>query len=222
MLRALVSAVRRLIYGPAAGAKAESDQPARAEMPIASGTPLTVAVRGRSEGRDLMNAAYEQLIKHLDEQNIGYWSHREDQAVCADFRGAVGNYRVFARVDADDDLFQVFGQSPVRVPAGCRSAIAETVARINCGLKIGKFEMNFDEGDLRFQASQILPEDQLEDGTIQRLFGVTIAMLDTYLPAVLSVIYGNELPADAVRQAEPRRSESGAGDSGAGDAPTDE
>jgi len=27
-------------------------------------------------------------------------------------------------------------------------------------------------------------------------------MLDTYLPAVLSVIYGNELPADAVRCVE--------------------
>ncbi len=115
-------------------------------------------------------------------------------------------------MEADDSLFQVFGQSPVRVPAGCRPAIAETVARINCGLKIGKFEMNFDEGDLRFQASQILPDDQLEDGTIQRLFGVTIAMLDTYLPAVLSVIYGNEPPADAVRQAEPKRGDADAAD----------
>jgi hypothetical protein len=155
-----------------------------------------------------MNTAYEQLIKHLDEQNIGYWSHREDQTICADFRGAVGNYRVFARVDDNDTLFQVFGQSPVRVPAGCRPAIAETVARINHGLKIGKFEMNYDEGDLRFQASQLLTDDNLEDATIQRLFGVTIAMLDTYLPAVLSVIYANELPADAVRQVEPKRSKS--------------
>ena len=31
---------------------------------------------------------------------------------------------------------------------------------------------------------------------------LTVAMLDTYLPAVLSVVYGNELPADAVRCVE--------------------
>ena len=37
---------------------------------------------------------------------------------------------------------------------------------------------------------------------IDRLMGVTMAMLDAYLPAVLSVIYGNELLADAVRCAE--------------------
>ena len=32
-----------------------------------------------------------------------------------------------------------------------------------------------------------------------------MSMLNIYLPAVLSVIYGNELPKDAVRHAEPGR-----------------
>ena len=152
-----------------------------------------------------MNAAYEKLIQHLDNQNIGYWSRSEDRSICTDFRGEVGTYRVFARVDADDSLFQVFGSSPVRVPQGSRPAIAETLVRANCGLKVGKFEMDYDEGDLRFHASQLLPTDTLEDETIARLIGTTMAMLNTYLPAVLSVIYGNELPKDAIRHAEPGR-----------------
>jgi hypothetical protein len=36
-----------------------------------------------------------------------------------------------------------------------------------------------------------------------------MTMLDMYLPAVLSVIYGNELPADAIRCVEARRCNSG-------------
>ncbi len=152
-----------------------------------------------------MNAAYEKLIQHLDEQHIGYWSNSDERSICADFRGAVGNYRIYARVDADDSLFQVFGNSPVRVPPGCRPAIAEVIARANCGLKVGKFEMNYDEGDLRFQAAHILTDDSLDDDTIRRLMGTAMAMLDIYLPAVLSVIYGNELPADAIRNVEPAR-----------------
>ena len=152
-----------------------------------------------------MNAAYERLCEHLTSQNIGFWSYSDDLSICTDFRGEVGTYRIFARVDADDSLFQVFGHSPVRVPEGSRSAIAETVMRINCGLKVGKFEMDFDEGDLRFQAAQILPDDDLDDQTIRRLIGATMSTLNIYLPAVLSVIYGNELPKDAVRHAEPGR-----------------
>ena len=37
---------------------------------------------------------------------------------------------------------------------------------------------------------------------IDRLIGTTIAMLDLYVPALLSVIYGNEDPKDAIAQVE--------------------
>ena len=37
------------------------------------------------------------------------------------------------------------------------------------------------------------------------MLGTTMAMLDLYLPAILSVIYGNELPGDAIRHVEPAR-----------------
>ena len=73
-------------------------------------------------------------------------------------------------------------------------------------LKVGKFELDFDEGDLYFQSSQILPEGHLDDEIIHRLIGTTMSMLDIYLPAIMSVIYGNELPIDAVKHAEPGRS----------------
>jgi hypothetical protein len=156
------------------------------------------AAADRREGRLPMNAAYEKLIHHLDEHNVRYLMGDDNRSICADFRGEVGTYRIFATVDPDDGLFQVFGNSPVYVPEGCRPAIAETVTRANYGLKVGKFEMDFGDGELRFHASQLLPDDTLEDETIERLIGTTMAMLNMYLPAILSVIYGNELPKDAI------------------------
>ena len=44
--------------------------------------------------------------------------------------------------------------------------------------------------------------------------GTTMSMLDMYLPAVLSVIYGNELPKDAIRCVEAKRCNSGEAESG--------
>jgi hypothetical protein len=150
-----------------------------------------------------MNAAYERLREHLTGQNIGYFSREEDLSICADFRGDVGTYRLYARIDAEDGLFQVFAQSPVRIPIGARPAVAETLTRINFGLKVGKFEMQYDEGEVRFQAAQILPQDDLDGPTIHRLMGIAMSMLNVYLPAILSVVYGNEPPKDAVRHVEP-------------------
>ena len=90
----------------------------------------------------------------------------------------------------------------MRIPEGARPAIAETITRANCGLRVGKFEMDFDAGELRFQAAQILTDDDLEEHVIDRLMGTIMSMLDMYLPAVFSVVYGNELPEDAIRCAE--------------------
>ena len=69
--------------------------------------------------------------------------------------------------------------------------------------------MDVGSGELRFQAAQILTEDCLEEMVIDRLLGTTMSMLDMYLPAILSVIYGNELPKDAIRCVEAGRCNSG-------------
>jgi hypothetical protein len=152
-----------------------------------------------------MHEAYQQLIQHFDARDVRYLTHLDTQSLYADFRLEVGTCRVIAAVDADNGLFQVFGYSPLRVPEGARRLIAETIARANYGLRMGKFEMDCDEGELRFQVAQILTEDRLEDEVIGRLMGTTVAMLDMYLPAVLSVVYGNETPQDAIRCAEAGR-----------------
>ena len=156
-----------------------------------------------------MNAAYEELIHLLDEREVNYSTNDEHQSVCTDLKGEVAAYRIVAHVDAESELFQVYGYSPIRVPEGSRPAIAEAVARANYGLRVGKFEFNVDEGDLRFQASQALTGESVGEGVIDRLIGTTMAMLDMYLPAVLSVIYGNELPKDAIRCVEGGRSGDG-------------
>jgi hypothetical protein len=148
-----------------------------------------------------MTAAYQELIHLLDEREIGY-STSEDQAIRTDLRGEIAVYRIVARVEVEADLFQVFGYSPLRIPEGCGSAIAEAVTRANYGLRIGKFELDLDDGELRFHVAQILVYDSVGEGVIDRMIGTAISMLDMYLPAFLSVIYANEFPLDAIRRVE--------------------
>ena len=148
-----------------------------------------------------MSAAYEELVELLDERGIGYWTS-EDQAVRLDLRGQVAVYRLMAGVEPETDLFQVVGRSPVLVPEGCRTAAAETIARANYGLRLGKFELDLDDGEVRFQVSQILVDDAVGQAVIDRMIGTTVNMLETYLPALLSVIYANELPKEAIARVE--------------------
>ncbi len=146
-------------------------------------------------------AAYEELVELLDERGIGYWTN-EDQAVRLDLRGEVAVYRITAGVEPETDQFQVVGRLPVPVPEGCRTAAAETIARANYGLRLGKFELHLDDGEVRFQVSQFLVDDAIGQAVIDRMIGITVNMLDTYLPALLSVVYANESPKEAVGRVE--------------------
>lgn len=149
-----------------------------------------------------MSVAFERLVQHLEEYELRFETDTENETIVASFSGQVASYRVIGRIEADQDLFQVFGLIPIRVPKGCRPAVAEAITRANFGLKVGNFEMDFDDGELRYQIAHLLAGDSLDGETVRRLIGTTMAMMDRYLPAILSVIYGNELPADAVRFAE--------------------
>jgi hypothetical protein len=164
----------------------------------------TASVDHRQRKDPAMNAAYEELIHLLDEREVGYSSNEESQSIYTDLRGEIGLFRIVAQVDTEAELFQVFGYSPIRIPVGSRPAIAETVVRANYGLRVGKFEFDMDAGELRFQASQIVVGDTVGESVIDRLIRTTIDMLDMYLPAFLSVVYGNELPKDAILFVEAR------------------
>ena len=59
-----------------------------------------------------------------------------------------------------------------------------------------------DDGDIRFHASQVLVDDAVWEDVIDRLIYTTMGMLDRYVPAFLSVIYGNEEPKAAIAYVE--------------------
>src|SRR4051812_23147561 len=122
MLRAILTALRRILFGRsvAIGPTAKPSSAGAVSCAVAQSATSV----DRSEGRFPMNAAYEKLCEHLTNQNIGFWSRSEDLSICTEFRGEVGTYRIFAQIDPNDSLFQVFGHSPVRVPPGSRPAIA--------------------------------------------------------------------------------------------------
>lgn len=153
-----------------------------------------------------MSTAFAKLVGHFQDRDLRYSTPDDHQTVVADFRGDVGTYRVIARVDDADGLFQVFAYMPLRIPEGARPAVAEAVVRANFGLKVGKFEFDMDDGEVLYQASQILAGeesgDSLSDGMIGRLIATSLAMLDKYVPALLSVVYANEPAREAIARAE--------------------
>ena len=148
-MRAFLRALRNLLWGNPV------EEPGRQLRVLSTAVADHRMTMEPSERSTSMNMAYEKLMQHFDEREIRYLADGEGQRVYADFTGEAGAYRIVAVVDVEAEVFHVFGCPSVRIPEGARPAIAETVARANHKLMVGKFEMDYDAGEWYFQASGV-------------------------------------------------------------------
>jgi hypothetical protein len=148
-----------------------------------------------------MSDLFEQLTTHLTDKQIGHWSNHEEKAICFDFPGIVGFYRVFAQIGSHDGQFHAWGQVRLNVPTGCRAAVADLLELANYQCTEGDVELNEEPSELRFHIAENLTGDELSGEMVDRLINTVRLGVETYLRAILCVIFGNEQPADALRHA---------------------
>ncbi|MGE3779534.1 MAG: YbjN domain-containing protein, partial [Pirellulaceae bacterium] len=134
---------------------------------------------------------------HFSSRDMQFQAVPEKNLVIAGFGGQHFRFTTFAQLTDDENLLQVFSYPGVVVPAGARKMIADLVARANYGIKVGKFELDMNDGELRYHACTVIANQSLSDAAIGILIGASLHALERYMPAVLSCIYGNEDPAQA-------------------------
>ncbi|EDL59233.1 YbjN domain-containing protein [Gimesia maris] len=144
-----------------------------------------------------MSRNFHNIVSFLESHDLKYDAIPDKSVILLNITGKQATYQMLIKVE-DGRHVQVFGVSPISVPEGARSDIAVAIAAANYGLIIGKFELDMSDGEVRFHVA--LPFDGELPGhdVLSRVVLTPIAMLDKYMPAFLAVIYGNEVPAEAV------------------------
>ncbi|MCA9489215.1 MAG: YbjN domain-containing protein [Myxococcales bacterium] len=107
---------------------------------------------------------------------------------------------VAARRDMSILLFYAVG--PERVPPERRAAVAEYMTRANFGLPMGCFEMDWEDGEVRYRTALDYEGTSLAPVQIDNLVQPAIHVSDRYLPALLQVARGELEPEAAIAEAE--------------------
>ena len=118
------------------------------------------------------------------------------------FQGKNGKWTCYAQVKEDQCIFFFYSVCPVNVPEEKRLPMAEFLTRANYGLKIGNFEMDFSDGELRYKSSIDVENDHISQSLVSNLVYANLWTMDRYLPGILEVIYGNVNPVKAVERIE--------------------
>jgi len=118
------------------------------------------------------------------------------------FSGDNGDVRCYAQIRVDLEQFLFYVIAPVKAPDEIRSSVAEYITRANFGLRIGNFEMDYSDGEVRYKSSIDFEGVALTSELIKNAVYPAVHTMDFYLPGLLAVMYGNKTPGEAIEKIE--------------------
>lgn len=104
------------------------------------------------------------------------------------------------RQEKDQVLFYV--QLPTKAPEGRQREAMEFITRANYRMNIGNFEMDLQDGEIRFKVALDVEAGVLSSTMVRNMMSVAFLTVDRYFPGLMSVLFGNAIPAAAVREIE--------------------
>lgn len=115
----------------------------------------------------------------------------DDQtAFMAYYVGENGEYRCYFQVRTELHQFFCYVLAPVRIPEERLIVAAEYLTRANYGLRIGNFEMDFEDGEVRYKTSLDFEDETLTDNWIRYCIYPAVYTMDRYMPGLMKVYAG--------------------------------
>lgn len=149
-----------------------------------------------------MTKPFDVITEYLDHLEWRYVPHEGEGMI--KFGLAAQNCKLdcLVHVIEDQEFVLFFTVLPILVPENKRLSIAEYITRANYGLNAGCFEMDFEDGEVRFRTYANTDSNALNIEIVRHLLHTNVQTMDKYSPGLMKVVYGNISPSDAVKEVE--------------------
>lgn len=141
-----------------------------------------------------MNKIYLQFTEFFDKNQ---WKHHQygDQPVLhTHFNGEHGRWLGIAIAREEEEAIAFVSLLPSMVPVNKRAVCAELVTRLNYKLKHGSFQMDMDDGELRFITRLTPPTNEATPEQIEHLVFANVFTMDNWYDTFMKVIHGGASP----------------------------
>lgn len=118
------------------------------------------------------------------------------------FAGSSGRWMCYAQARDDQQQFVFYSVCPLNVPEVRRPAVAEFITRANYGMVLGNFEMDYNDGEVRYKTSIDVEGVGLSAPLVKQVVYANVLITDRYLPGLMAVMAGSESPREAVERVE--------------------
>jgi hypothetical protein len=149
-----------------------------------------------------MTQILEAIVNFFNEDEWPSFLIEGKPALSTGFKGDNGLWACYAQAREKQEQFVFYSICSVSAPENKRLAMAEFLTRANYDLPIGNFELSFSDGKIRYKTSIDVEGDRLSTALIKNMIYANVLTMDRYLPGIISVIYGDVSPAQAIVKIE--------------------
>ncbi len=153
---------------------------------------------------NIHSTIFEAVINFLkeDEWSFSQIQIEKEPVLVLEFEGESGQWMCYATVKEDQEQIIFYSELPVKAPNNKWQRVVEFLTRANYGLTIGNFEMDLDSGKILYKTSIDIEGNGPNSALIKSLVYANISTTDKYLPGIMSVIYTDVSPTEAIAQIE--------------------
>lgn len=142
---------------------------------------------------------FRALLDHCEGNELAFSADHENQCIELKLYRKHALYYCSLRITNEERIFQIHVSYPVLAKdEKMRPAVLEFLTRANCGLVIGNFEMDLQDGEISYHVGHLIGNGQLEDDTIMGLVTTALATSDKYFPALMCLLFAGHTPEDAI------------------------
>jgi hypothetical protein len=163
-----------------------------------------VAVDAIAQSTTPSGQIFEEMVNFFKQDSWPFYKIEGKPILQMAFQGENGKWTCFARAREQQQQMVFYSICSVNAPENKRMAVAEFLTRANCGMIMGNFEIDFEDGEIRYKTSIDVEGDSLSSALIKQLVYANVMMMDQYLPGIMSVIYGEVKVKDAIQAIEHR------------------
>ena len=145
---------------------------------------------------------FQQIVEFFKQQEWQFTTIEDKTIALLGISGKKGKFQCVADVREDEKKFIFLSICGVNVPENKRIQVNELLMRLNFVLFLGNFDMDFDDGEIRFKTSIYYGDSLLNPEIIENLILNNISTMDSSLEGIMSMIYGDSTAIQAYKSIE--------------------
>src|SRR5262245_10838459 len=149
-----------------------------------------------------MTGLFSTLIDYMEEEDWKYEILEGETIIRFHFKGSAGRLLCYGEVDEEKCWLIFYSYMPVNAPPEKMAQVAEFVTRANRGMRIGNFELDFDDGEIRYKTSIDVEGGELTSKMIDNLLRANLSTINRYFAGLMELIYGNQPPSEIIKRIE--------------------